>query len=88
MSITSVRLKPEIAKPLKDLAKKLDRSKSYLINEAVAEYLLKQDQDQQRWDQTLAAINSIKEGQSIDGEAVNQWLESWGGENELKPPKE
>jgi len=33
MGVTSVRLQPEIENPLEELSKKLDRSKSYLINQ-------------------------------------------------------
>jgi len=87
MSITSVRLKPEVAKPLAEMAEKLDRSKSYLINEAIAEYLVKKNQEQQRWQQTLQAIDSIQQAQTVDEAAVNNWLESWGQEAELKPPE-
>ncbi len=35
MSITSVRLNDDVERPLESLSKKLDRSKSYLINQAV-----------------------------------------------------
>ena len=42
MAITSVRLSDEIDQPLDSLAKKLDRSKNYLINQAVKEFLVKQ----------------------------------------------
>ena len=86
MSITSVRLKPEVSQPLNDLAKKLDRSKSYIINEAIAEYLAKRNLAEDQWKQTIEAIESIKKGHAVDGNIVNQWLESWGSENELEPP--
>ncbi|MEI8633786.1 ribbon-helix-helix protein, CopG family [Vibrio sp. PP-XX7] len=42
MSITSVRLNDEIEKPLDILSKKLDRSRNYIINQAIKEYLAKQ----------------------------------------------
>lgn len=35
MGVTSVRLQPEIENPLENLSKKLDRSKNYLINQAI-----------------------------------------------------
>jgi len=86
MSVTSVRLQPEIEAPLEDLSKKLDRSKSYLINQALKEFLYRKEQEEQRWTETLEAINSVKSGKLIDEKEVNDWLESWGKENELEPP--
>ena len=87
MSITSVRLKPEVAKPLEELAKKLDRSKSYLINEAVAQYLIQQESEQIKWQQTLEAIDSVQKGRIVDADTVHQWLSSWGKEHEKQPPE-
>jgi predicted transcriptional regulator len=42
MSITSIRLTDDINKPLESLASKLDRSKNYLINQAIKEFLSRQ----------------------------------------------
>jgi len=30
---------------------------------------------------------AVKSGKSVDEKEVNQWLESWGTDNELSPPK-
>ena len=35
-------------------------------------------QDEKRWQDTLDALESVKEGKVIDGEKVHDWLESWG----------
>ncbi|MCK5479294.1 MAG: ribbon-helix-helix protein, CopG family [Methylococcales bacterium] len=86
MGITSVRLKPEIENPLEDLSKKLDRSKSYLINQAIKEFLARRSLEEKRWVETLEAIDSVKSGELIEETEVNDWLESWGAENELEPP--
>jgi len=87
MAVTSVRLRPEIEEPLENLSKKLDRSKSYLINQAVKEFLNRNLLDEQRWAETLEAIDSIKSGKLIDEKEVTDWLESWGAENEREPPE-
>ncbi|MCU7958343.1 MAG: ribbon-helix-helix protein, CopG family [gamma proteobacterium symbiont of Bathyaustriella thionipta] len=86
MGVTSIRLQPEIENPLNNLSKKLDRSKNYLINQAVKEFLERKSVDEQRWKETLEAIDSVKSGRSIDEKDVNEWLDSWGSENELEPP--
>ena len=87
MGVTSIRLQPEIEKPLESLAKKLDRSKNYLINLAIKEFIERKSIDEKRWSETIEAIASVKAGKVVAEENVNKWLESWGSESEIKPPK-
>ncbi len=86
MGVTSVRLQPDIENPLEELSKKLDRSKNYLINQAVKEFITRNSLEEQRWVETLEAIDSVKSGKLIEEKEVNDWLESWGTKNELEPP--
>ncbi len=87
MGVTSIRLQPEIESPLDNLAVKLDRSKNYLINQAIKEFIERKNIGEQRWAETLVAIESVKSGRLVEEGEVNEWLESWGTKNELKPPK-
>ncbi len=87
MGVTSVRLQSEIENPLENLSKKLDRSKNYLINQAIKEFLERRAIDDQRWVETIEAIDSVKSGKSIDEKTVNDWLDSWGSDSEIEPPK-
>ncbi len=87
MGVTSIRLQPEIENPLEQLATKLDRSKNYLINQAIKEFIARRALDEARWDETLEALDSVKSNKIIDEQNVNEWLESWGSKNELNPPK-
>lgn len=87
MSVTSIRLQSEIERPLESLAIKLDRSKNYLINLAIKEFIARKEIADQRWVETLEAIDSVKSGKGISEEDVNEWLESWGSNSELKPPQ-
>ena len=87
MSVTSIRLKPEIENPLAKLAIKLERSKNYLINQAIKEFLARKSIDESRWKDTLVALDSVKSNDLIEEKSVSEWLESWGTENELNPPK-
>ena len=87
MNITSIRIPEEMEKPLESLSKKLDRSKSYLINQAIKEFIARQSLEESRWQDTLQALESIKSGNSIDEEDVNAWLNSWGTKNRLSTPK-
>jgi len=87
MGVTSIRLKPEIEAPLEKMATKLDRSKNYLINQAIKEFIARQSLDEKKWAETLEALESVKSNNVINEQDVNEWLDSWGKENEKKPPK-
>ena len=71
---------------LEELAEKLDRSKNYIINQAVKEYVVRQSMEDARWKDTLIALNSIKSGKTVDEKEVTSWLESWGRKDEKTPP--
>ncbi len=88
MGVTSIRLQPDIESPLEELATKLDRSKNYIINQAIREYIERQSVEDRRWSETLEALSSIKSGTSLPEEEVNAWLKSWGSDEELSPPGE
>jgi len=87
MSVTSIRLSSEIEAPLANLSIKLDRSKNYIINQAVKEYIARQAMEDSRWNDTVEALSSVKSGKSIDADEVERWLQSWGSDDETAPPK-
>ena len=86
MGVTSIRLNSEVEAPLANLARRLDRSKNYLINQAVKEFVARQAMEDSRWEDTLKALSSIKEGKVIDESEVVSWLKSWGTDEESSPP--
>ncbi len=87
MSITSIRITDDVDKPLEALSKKLDRSKNYLINQAIKEFLARQSVEESRWQDTLEALESIKQGKTLEADDVNAWLNSWGTNERKTPPK-
>jgi len=87
MGITSIRLSDEVDKPLESLSRQLDRSKNYIINQAVKEYLARRSLDDSRWSDTLEALNSLNAGKSIGEDEVNSWLNTWGTKARKSPPK-
>ena len=86
MGVTSVRLASNVEAPLNELAEKLDRSKNYLINQAIKDYLARQAMADARWDDTLVALQSVENNKLVDADQAFQWLDSWGSENEKLPP--
>ncbi len=87
MSTTTVRLQPDVEERLEAMSEKLHRSKSWLINQALREFIRRQEQEQVRWQETLRAMESVAQGKAVSGEAVHAWLRSWGAPDELSPPK-
>ena len=86
MGVTSIRLNTEVEAPLKELADKLDRSKNYIINQAIKEFVARQVMEDARWSDTLSALESVKTGEIVDETEVTAWLESWGRKDEKMPP--
>lgn len=87
MSITSVRLNEEINSGLELAAAKTRRTKSWLINEAVRDYLVRMEEDAERWRDTLEALDQVKRGELADGAEVLKWLASWGKAAETQAPR-
>jgi predicted transcriptional regulator len=87
MSVTSVRLQAELEDGLDAMSGKLHRSKNWLINQAIREFIARQELDQSRWQQTLVAMESVAHGQVVSAESVHAWLASWGAPDELPPPQ-
>jgi len=87
MGVTSIRLQPEVEKPLEMLSKKLDRSRNYLINQAIKEFIENRAVEDKRWAETLLALESVKKGEVVEAAEVMDWLKSWGSKNEKSPPK-
>ena len=77
MPTTSIRIPDDLMAKLESTAEKMRRSKSWLINDAVREYVDKQEK-QQIEDNTRAALADIKAGRLVDGQPVMEWLSSWG----------
>jgi predicted transcriptional regulator len=69
------------------MAGKLHRTKSWLINQALREFIDSQTTEQSRWLETVKAMESVARGEVVSGDAVHDWLRSWGSSNELAPPK-
>ncbi|WP_024461042.1 CopG family ribbon-helix-helix protein [Marinimicrobium sp. LS-A18] len=81
MSVTTVRLQAEVEQHLEAIANKLHRSKGWVINKALSEYIERQQREQERWNQTLKAMESAAQGKLVDASEVHGWLNSWGTEN-------
>lgn len=87
MGMTSVRMPDDLLNQLEQTAERLERSKSWLINNAVKDYLQREAHQSKMLEDTLEALNDIKAGRVVDGNEMLDWLDSWGSDTEKAPPE-
>jgi predicted transcriptional regulator len=87
MGVTSIRLSKDVEAPLEQLAKKLDRSKNYLVNQAIKEFVVRQSMEELRWSDTVEALESVKAGRLVESKEVSEWLRSWASDSLKSPPE-
>ena len=87
MSITSVRLQPDVEQNLEHTAARQRRSKSWLINQALREYMQRNANEEDRWKQTLDALDDVTASRVMPAKTVHTWLQSWGSPGEAAQPK-
>ena len=81
--VVTTRVLPNLKGKLDELAKSTHRARSWLINEALRSYL-----DSNAWqvEAIEQGMQASKNGELISGDKVNEWLKTWGTENEKAPP--
>lgn len=82
-----VRLEPELEQRLSVLAKKSNRSKSYLVKEALRRYIDQLETQEKRRQETLERWEAYEQtGETIEHDTMVEWLESWGDDKEKPCP--
>ena len=84
--VTSVRIEEELAERLERMANSIKRSKGWVINEALREYLERDAKNKQRWRETEEALEAIETGDVYDADQVHAWMDSWFTDHEQPPP--
>jgi predicted transcriptional regulator len=79
----SVRIDDEIKRQLKREAKHLNRSESFVAATAIKKYLESCSQKRKAID---LAVAEAEQGNFISSEKMNDWVDSWGSENEQSLP--
>ena len=87
MNTTSFRLDDDIEKKLEVTASRLQRTKGWIINDALRQYIMREEQKQRMLEETEDAIADIEANRIVSGEEVMKWLETWGIQNEAQAPK-
>lgn len=87
MSTTSFRLDDDLQEKLDITAARLRRSKGWIINDALRQYIEREERKQRMLEETEEAIADIQAGRVVSGEEVMKWLETWGTSSEMKAPE-
>ncbi len=82
-----VRLDKQLEDRLDALARKAQRSKSFLAKEALIRYVEEEERKHRENQLTLARWEEYQEtGETVGNEVMMEWLESWGTEQEKSCP--
>ena len=87
MGMTSVRMPDDLMRRLDVTAERLRRSKGWIINDALREYLEREERRARRLVETRDALADLEAGELIEGDEVLDWLDSWGSADEREPPR-
>jgi len=80
----AIRVPASLVAELDRLAKAVDRSRAWLGEEALRQYV-----EVQRWHlrEISGGIADLKAGRVVPHAKMEAWLESWGKPGEKKPPR-
>ncbi|MEH1778110.1 MAG: ribbon-helix-helix protein, CopG family [Nostoc sp.] len=87
MSTTSFRLDDDLEDQLEVTATKLQRTKGWIINDALRQYIAREEQKLRMLEETQEAIADIEAQRVVSGDEVMKWLETWGTTVETIAPK-
>ncbi len=67
--VVTAKLPDELVSRMDEVAGRIDRSKSWIVREAVAEWLA---EEQRRYELTLEALRSVNEGRTFTQEEIEK----------------
>lgn len=87
MGSKAVKLDDETLGRLKALGKARKRSPNWLMKEAIRQFLEREEEAEHIRQDTLERWKRYEaNGETVDHEAVDAWLETWGTDREGKCP--
>lgn len=73
----------DLARKVDTMASRLDRSRGWVMKQALAAWV---DQEEQRHQMTLEALNDVDAGRVIDHSVIQAWANSLGTDDPLPSP--
>lgn len=87
-SATSIKLDDDMKERVLHLAEARKRTSHWIMREAIAQYVEREEKREALRRDTLKAWEEFQEtGLHATAEEVDEWLASWGTENELSAPE-
>ena len=74
----------ELAERVDEIAERLERSKNWIVKQALSAWL---DQEEERSRLTREALADVDAGRVIDHQAVQAWADSLGSDTPLDIPR-
>jgi len=87
-SATSIKLDDDMKRRVRHLAEARKRTSHWIMREAIAQYVEREEKREALRRATLNAWEEFREtGLHATAEEIDQWLESWGTEDERPAPE-
>ena len=80
----SIRINSETKERLDALAKRSNRSKSFLAAEAISAFV---ESEEWQLGEIQNGIDELDSGQTVSHDQTAKWLKSWGNADEAQPPR-
>lgn len=85
---TSIKIDDELKGRIQHLAELRQRSAHWLMREAIVQYIEREEARESFKQEALASWAAYQEtGQHLTGQETREWLNTWGTEAEVEPPK-
>ena len=87
-SATSIKLDDDMKGRVRHLAEARERTSHWIMREAIVQYVEREEKREALRQDSFKAWDEYKEtGQHATAEEVDQWLASWGTDNERPAPE-
>lgn len=83
MATLTAQVTQEFLQEIDAVAKKLERSRAWVIKHALAKFLEERAVAEKRWKETLKAIDAADRGEVDSADEVFDWLDTWGQPDEV-----
>ena len=88
MQATTIRCDENVLQQLDALAEARNRSRTWIINQALTEYIAREEKREQFKTHVLRSWQQYQEtGLHVTDDELVAWLETWGGEQEVEAPQ-
>jgi predicted transcriptional regulator len=85
---TSVKLDDDLKNRIQQLADTQQRSAHWIMRKAIRDYVEREEARERVKQEALASWTAYQEtGQHITGQEVNDWLDTWGTDQEAAIPQ-